>query len=106
MSSLPVCSRDLLIGLFYGRLVGGEGFRPELVEVRAELPQTIRVDLIDPPRPRGPVGDETCGLEHLTVLRHRGAAARQIARQLTDGRRTLGERLENRASRGVGKRAQ
>src|SRR6185312_1539087 len=88
-------SSRLLESLLRHLLEGGERSVPELVEVRAELADPRRVDLINAAVPGGPVGHEAGLLEHPQMLRDGRTADREPAGQLAHGPRTLGEKLED-----------
>ena len=91
---------------FGGRLEVGQGSGPELVEVGAQHAQPLLIDGVDATRAGGTVGDEPGVLEHLEVLGDGGAADRQLAGQLADRARALGDPLEDRAAGRIGERGE
>jgi hypothetical protein len=74
------------------------------VELGAQLGEAVRVDPLDAVLARMAVDDQPGALQHLEVLRDGGVADRQLAGELADGVRTLGEAFEDGASRRVAQR--
>jgi hypothetical protein len=68
---------------------------PERVEVRPQVGDRLRVDLVDAPRADLAVDDEAGVLEDLEVLRDRRPADRQLAGELADRPRPLHQALED-----------
>jgi hypothetical protein len=90
--------------LLDGLLVGRQGFAPELVEVGAQLGDPVRIELVDAARAQRAIDHQPGGLEHLEVLRDGGSADRQLAGELADRARAVGEALEDRAPRRIAER--
>jgi hypothetical protein len=104
-----------LIGLFLLRVgyvdaafnLGGEGVEgviPEPVEPGTDLSQTVRVDLVDTPRPVRPIGDQAGLLEDLQMLRDGRPADRKAVGQLAHGERPARKALKHLTSGRIGKR--
>ena len=66
----------------------------------------MRIDEVDAARAFGAVGNQARLLQYLEVLRDRGPAHRQRARELADRRRPRLQPLEDLAAGGVRKRGQ
>jgi hypothetical protein len=98
-----------IVASFYSHDLFGIGVKrraPELVEPFAQRAQAVRVDVIDAPRPLGPIGDEACIFQHAQMLRHRRAADRQAAGQSADRFRSGAQLLEHPAPGWIGQRGQ
>src|SRR5215212_8334792 len=87
-------SSDLLVVLLDDLLVGRQRLVPEPVELSTERAHAIGIDPVDAAVARGPVHDESRVLEHLQVLRDRGSADWELARELADRLRAIRETLE------------
>jgi hypothetical protein len=74
------------------------------VQLRPHGRDPLRVHAVDAARAGGAVDHEPRGLEHLQVLRHRGATDGQLAGDLPDRQRALDEAFEDRPPRGVAER--
>src|SRR5207245_1353897 len=82
-----------------------EAVVPEAAVGRQEvcgLLQRLAAQPRGPKLRRAPALDQARALEHREMLRHRLNADRKRLRQLVHGRLTVGEPLEDRATRGVG----
>src|SRR4029450_8088917 len=96
-------SSDLLGWLLGGRFVRRKGFCPEPVELGAKRIHAVRVELVDATGADGAVDHQPGLLQHLEMLRDGRPADRQPVRELADRLRTLGQTLEDLASRRVPK---
>ena len=67
-----------------------------MVEVAAQRGEPIGIHLVDATGPDRTRDDEPGVLQHLEVLRDRGATDRQLAGELADRSRAIGEELEDR----------
>src|ERR671919_2565451 len=93
----PACSSVLLVRLLDDGLVGGQRPVPEPLEVGAQRAHPVRVEPVDAAGALGPLGNEPRLLEHPEVLGDGGATDRQLAGELADGARPLGQPLDNRS---------
>jgi hypothetical protein len=81
-----------------------EARRPELRQERLERLEALRPHDVEAALGLRPDRDEPRVLEHLQMLRDRGPAHRELARELADRARSLAEALEDRPARGVAER--
>src|SRR5580658_6946048 len=77
-------------------LKGAERLGPHLVEVGAQPRHSLGIQLIQPPRSGLAGGQQGGVLEHTQVLRSRGTADRQGAREIAYGGWRAGELLKDR----------
>src|SRR4029453_5274469 len=77
---------------------------PELVQVSPQNGEPRGIDLVEPSCAIPTIADEADVLEHLQVLRDGGPADGQLARQVTDRSRPVGEPIEDRLARRVPER--
>jgi len=95
----PATARSGTLGL---RLEGAEGDVPEAIQPGAQLPETLRVDLVEAPGSVRLIGDEPCCFQRFQVLRHSGPAHRHTAGDLADGFRPVAQPLEHRPAGRIG----
>jgi hypothetical protein len=82
---------SLLLGLFSGRLVCGQGLLPELIKVGTQRGQGIKVNPVNAPISRRRVDYEPCVLEDPKMLGDGRSAHGQFPRQVNDGQRLLNQ---------------
>src|SRR5215208_1229906 len=100
---MPGCSSlpPLVLGR---RLERGEGLTPEIVEVVAELAQPVRIEPVEASRSLAALRHEPSLLQDAQVLRDRGAADRQLVRDLPDRPRARAQLLEDRPPGAIAQR--
>ncbi len=86
---------------FRGRGELIEHSTPHPLEVLPERIKSSGIGAIEVTRPGPLVSDEMRLAEHREVLRHRGAAHRNFAREVRDGERPVAQQLEDGAPSGV-----
>jgi hypothetical protein len=79
---------------------------PHLIKVRPQSSDTLRIELVHPPRPGLAIGDQTRILQNPQMLRHRWTAHRQPSRQLIDRHRPIRLTLKDRHASPIAQRIQ
>jgi hypothetical protein len=78
---------------------------PKALEVRAQLGDSRRVNLIEASSSLGPVHHESDVFEHLEMLGHRRPRHRQVACEFSNSKRLFSEQLEDGKPSWVGQDA-
>lgn len=97
-------SRFPLAGLLDELSVCAERPAPEALEVGAECTDAGRIEAVDAASAHGAVDNQPGFLQHPQMLRNRRPADRQVARDLVDRARPLGDALEDRPAGGIAER--
>ena len=79
----------------------GQGLIPEVIEVLAKGFERVGIEGVDAARAVGAIGHEPSVLEDAEMLRDRGTADGELARELPDGQRTLQQARQDRPARAV-----
>ena len=87
--------------LFRRCLIGTQRPGPHLIEVGPQSRHTLWIQLVQTPRSSLADAHQACILQHPQMLRYRGTAHRQRARQLIYGDGAARKPLENRHARGI-----
>jgi hypothetical protein len=88
--------------VFDNGLERGQCETPEALEIRPQLRNARRIDLIETTRSLGVVHDESDVLEDLEMLGYRGSRYRKTSGQLPNSKGLFGQQLEDGEPSGLG----